>query len=385
MKKAVIISAARTPIGSFLGSLSQTPYAVLGGIALREAVKRSGIDEHLIDEVIMGNIMGTDPKGNPAREALLEAGLPIEVPAYSVNKNCASGLKSIALGALEIGAGEADIILAGGLENMTRIPYGSIDMRFGLRMGDSPMTDLMTGLLVGMGMTAERLAQMYGISREEQDHFALLSQKKAAAAQAEGRFKEQIVGVPIKKRREEVLFIEDEGIKVDASPEGLARLRAVFKKDGTVTAGNSSTINDGAGAVLLMAEEMAKERGLKPLGRVLGWAAAGVDPDIMGIGPVPAIHKLLKKTGLTTKDIDILELNEAFAAQSLAVLREIDIPMEKVNPFGGAIALGHPVGATGAILVTKLVYALRDLDKQVGVVSLCIGGGQGLALAVERV
>lgn len=383
-KNVVIVNAVRLGIGSFLGSLSDTPYTQLGGAAINQLLKRTGFSGK-IDEVIMGNIVGTDPKGNPAREAALDGGVPIEVPAFSVNKNCASGLKSIALGALQIRHSESKVIIAGGMENMSRIPYVNRELRKGNRMGDMRMEDLMTGLLVGMGMTAERLAEQYSITREEQDEFALLSQQRAAKARAEGRFTEQIAAVTVKKRKEEVLFSEDEGIKENATMEGLARLRAVFKKDGTVTAGNSSTINDGAAALLLMDEDMAKDLGLTPLARILGWASAGVDPDIMGIGPVPAIKEVLKKTGLSLSDVDILELNEAFAAQSLAVLREIDLPMEKVNPFGGAIALGHPTGATGAILTTKLVYALRDLDKQVGLVSLCIGGGQGLAMAVERV
>lgn len=382
-KNTVIVDAVRLGVGSFLGSLSDVSYVDLGGAAIRELMNRTKYDGP-IDEVIMGNIVCIEPKGNPAREAALNAGIPIEVPAFSVNKNCASSLKSIALGAMQIGYGESDVIIAGGMENMSRIPYISRDMRKGGRMGDLPMEDLLSSLLVGMGLTAERLAEKYSISREEQDHFAMESQRRAAVAQESGKFEEQIVGFPVKKRRETMIFAHDEGIRKDTSMESLSKLAPVFKKDGTVTAGNSSTINDGASALLLMSEEKAKQHGLKPMGRILGWTSAGVDPDIMGIGPVPAVRKLLANTGLTLEDIDILELNEAFAAQSLAVLREINIPMEKVNPFGGAIAIGHPTGATGSILTTKILYALRDLDKQIGVVTLCIGGGQGMAMAIER-
>lgn len=385
MKDVVIVSASRTPIGSFMGAFSDVQAKTLGAVSLRETIRRSGIDPRLIDEVIIGNISGTDPKGNPAREAALDAGVPIEVPAFTVNKNCASSIKSVSLAAAMIKAGEADIMLAGGMENMTRIPYVIRNARKGLRMGKDTIDDLLSDLLEGMGLTAERLAKMYNISREEQDRFAYSSQMKAAKAMESGAFDDEIIPVDVMTRKGTVTVSKDEGVKPGTTLEGLAKLRPTFMKDGTVTAGNSSTINDAGASVLLMSGEKAKELHLKPLARVVGWASAGCDPDIMGIGPVPATRKLLEKTGMKLSDFGLVELNEAFAAQSLAVLRELDFDIDRVNVNGGGIALGHPTGATGSVLITKLIYAMKKRNVEAGLVTLCIGGGQGMSLAIENI
>lgn len=385
MKDVVIVSASRTPIGSFMGAFSDVQAKTLGAVSLSETIRRSGIDPRLIDEVIIGNISGTDPKGNPAREAALDAGVPIEVPAFTVNKNCASSIKSVSLAATMIKAGEADIMLAGGMENMTRIPYVIRNARKGLRMGKDTIDDLLSDLLEGMGLTAERLAKMYSISREEQDRFAYSSQMKAAKAMESGAFDDEIIPVDVMTRKGTVTVSKDEGVKPGTTLEGLAKLRPTFMKDGTVTAGNSSTINDAGASVLLMSSEKAKELHLKPLARVVGWASAGCDPDIMGIGPVPATRKLLEKTGMKLSDFGLVELNEAFAAQSLAVLRELDFDIDRVNVNGGGIALGHPTGATGSVLITKLIYAMKKRNVEAGLVTLCIGGGQGMSIAIENI
>lgn len=383
-RNVVIVSAARTPIGSFMGVFSELKAQTLGAVAMREVIKRTGIDSSLIDEVIIGNIVGTEPKGNPAREALLEAGIPITVPAFTVNKNCASSVKSVSLAATMIKAGESDIILAGGMENMTKIPYVLRNARQGFRMGDQRVEDLLNQLLEGMGLTAERLAEKYNITREEQDEFAFYSQMKAARAQEKGFFEEEIIPVEIISKKSSIIVSKDEGIKPNTSLEVLSKLKPVFKKDGTVTAGNSSTINDAGAALLLMSEDKAKELGLKPLAKVLGWASAGCEPDIMGIGPVPATRLLMKKIGKKIQDIDLIELNEAFAAQSIAVIRELDLDIDRVNVNGGAISLGHPTGATGSILITKLIYEMKRRSAETGLVTLCIGGGQGMSIAIEN-
>jgi acetyl-CoA C-acetyltransferase len=383
--KVVIVSAARTAIGSFMGVFSELEAQTLGAIAIREAVKRAGIDPSIIDEVIIGHIAGTDPRGNPAREASLEAGLPISIPAFTVNKNCASSLKSISLASSMISSGEYDVMLAGGMENMTRMPYIIRNARQGLRMGDHKTEDLLTSLLEGMGMTAERLADKYGISREEQDKFAFNSQKKASIAQEYGYFDKEIVPVEVKIKKEIKIITKDEGVRPNTSLEGLAKLRPTFKEGGTVTAGNSSTINDAGAALLLMSEAKAKELGLKPLARVIGWASAGCEPDIMGIGPVPSTRLLLKKTGMNLSDFDLIELNEAFAAQSLAVIKELNLDIDKVNVNGGAIALGHPTGATGSVLAAKIIHEMKRRNAQTGLITLCIGGGQGMSLALENI
>ena len=384
-KNVVIVSAVRTPIGTFLGSFSDLKAQTLGAIAMKEVIKRSGIDPSIIDEVIIGNIVGTEPKGNPAREALLEAGIPISVPAFTVNKNCASSVKSVSLAASLIKAGESDIILAGGMENMTKIPYVLRNARKGFRMGDQKVEDLLGQLLEGMGMTAERLAEKYNITREEQDQFAYNSQMKAINAQENGYFDEEIVPVEINSRKGHIVVTKDEGIKPNTTLEGLSKLKPVFKKDGTVTAGNSSTINDAGAAVLLMSEEKANELNLKPMAKIIGWASAGCDPDIMGIGPVPSTKLLMKKTGIQLSDFDLIELNEAFAAQSIAVIKELKFDMDKVNVNGGAISLGHPTGATGSILITKLIHEMKRRSVKTGLATLCIGGGQGMSIVLENV
>ena len=380
----VIVSAARTPIGSFMGAFSDLRSQTLGAIAIREAIKRAGIDPSIIEEAIIGNISGTDPKGNPAREAMLEAGMPIEIPAFTVNKNCASSIKSVSLAASLIKAGESDIILAGGMENMTRMPYLLRNARNGFRMGAQPCSDLLADLLDGMGLTAEILAEKYNISREEQDQFALRSQMNATKAQELGMFDDEIVPVEIQGRKGITIVSKDEGIKPSTTLHTLSKLRPTFKKDGTVTAGNSSTINDAGAALLLMSAEKAKQLGLKPLVKVKAWASAGCEPDIMGIGPVPSTRRLLEKTGMNLNDFDLVELNEAFAAQSLAVLKELDFDMHKVNVNGGAIALGHPTGAAGAVLLTKLIYSMKKRSAETGLITLCIGGGQGMSIALEN-
>ena len=384
MKDVVIVSASRTPIGSFMGAFSDVQAKTLGAASLRETIRRSGIDPRIIDEVIIGNISGTDPKGNPAREAALDAGIPIEVPAFTVNKNCASSIKSVSLAATLIKAGEADIMLSGGMENMTRIPYVIRNARKGLRMGKDNIDDLLSDLLEGMGLTAERLAEMYNISREEQDRFAYSSQMKATKAMESGAFDDEIIPVDVITRKGTVTISKDEGVKPGTTLETLAKLRPTFKKDGTVTAGNSSTINDAGASVLLMSSDKAKELQLKPLAKIVGWASAGCDPNIMGIGPVPATRKLLEKTGMKLSDFGLVELNEAFAAQSLAVLRELDFDIDIVNVNGGGIALGHPTGATGSVLITKLIYAMKKRNVETGLVTLCIGGGQGMSIAIEN-
>ena len=383
-RDVVIVGAARTPIGKFLGGLSDVKAQTLGAVAMKAALERSGLPPSELDEVIVGNIMGTEPKGNPGREAALEAGIPIEVPAFTVNKNCASSVKSASLAAALIKAGEGDAMLAAGMESMSGMPYLLRNARKGFRMGEQVVGDLLQDLLFGMGLTAERLAEKYGISREEQDEFALQSQLKASRAQAEGLFDAEIVPVEIKTRKGIQVISKDEGIKPDTTLEGLGRLKPAFLKGGTVTAGNSSTINDAGAAVVMMSAEKAKALGLKPLARVRGWASAGCDPDIMGIGPVPATQKLMKLTGTKISDFDLIELNEAFAAQSIAVLRELKFDREKVNVNGGAISIGHPTGATGGVLITKLLYSMKRRGAETGLVTLCIGGGQGMAFMLEN-
>ena len=385
MKKVYIAEAVRLPIGKFGGSLKDFMAQDLGALAISGCIKKSGIDPSVVDEVIVGNIMQYDPKGNPAREALLKAGLPIEVPAFTINKNCGSSMRSVTLAASLIKAGEGDVYIAAGMENMTGCPYLLKKARFGYRMGDGVLHDSLTDGLVGMGMTAERLAEKYDISREEQDAFALKSQQKAAKAISDGVFKNQILPVTIQDRKKEWIFDQDEGVKPDTTLESLAKLRPAFKKEGRVTAGNSSTINDSGAALLIVSEDKLQELGLKPLAEIISYASAGCDPDIMGIGPVPATKKALAIAGLTLEDIDIIELNEAFAAQSIAVMKELGLDPEKVNLYGSGISLGHPVGATGAIITTKLAHQLRDLNQQYGLATMCIGGGQGIAIILKHV
>ncbi len=392
MRNVVIASAARTPIGSFSGALASLPASQLGCLVVNEVIQRAGISHERVEEVIMGQILQAGCGQNPARQAAIGAGIPDHVPSYTVNKLCGSGLKSVALGAMAIAAGEADLIVAGGMESMSRAPYLLEKARGGYRMGHGILEDtLIADALmdafhnIHMGVTAENIADQYRISREEADAFALQSQQKAAKAIGEGLFRSEIVPVPIPvKRGEEVLIAEDEYPRPDTSMESLAKLRPAFRKDGVVTAGNSSGINDGAAAVLLMEQGAAAKAGIKPLARVIGWGSAGVDPRIMGMGPVEAIRKSLAKAGLTLDEIDLVELNEAFAVQSLAVIRELRLDSRKVNVNGGAIALGHPVGASGARVLVTLLHEMERSSLRFGLAALCIGGGQGIAMVVER-
>ncbi|WP_213993069.1 acetyl-CoA C-acetyltransferase [Sodalis sp. dw_96] len=393
MNNVVIVSATRTAVGSFAGALISTPAIELGAIAITEAIKRAGIDPHIIDEVIMGHVLQAGLGQNTARQAALKAGIPDNVSAMTINKVCGSGLKSVALAAQAIRAGDAKVLIAGGMENMSMAPYllGS-KARWGYRMGDTVVQDiiLQDGLLCAvngyhMGITAENVAKKYHISREDQDQLALESQKKAAAAIAGGAFVKEITPMVIKnKKTGDRIFDTDEHPRGDTSLEKLAKLSPAFKPDGTVTAGNASGINDGAAALVVMSEEYAKQLGLKPLARIRGYASAGVDPALMGMGPVPATQKVLADTHLSISDMDLIEANEAFASQFLAVGRALGFKEEKVNVNGGAIALGHPIGASGARILVTLLHALQARDKTLGLATLCIGGGQGVAVIVER-
>ena len=392
MTKIVIVSAARTAIGSFNGSLASVSAINLGKVVIDEALKRAALDAGAVNEVIMGNVLQAGLGQNPARQAALNAGIPSSVPAFTVNKVCGSGLKSIVLATQSILTGDNDIVVAGGMENMSQAPYvlGS-KARWGLKMGNAELYDTMVndGLTCAtnhyhMGITAENIAEQYSISREEQDELALRSQKLATEANNNGDFEAEIVPVTISSRKGDIIFKQDEYPKADSTAEGLAKLRPAFKKDGTVTAGNSSGINDGAAALVLMSETRAKELGLKPLAYIRSYASGGVDPSIMGMGPVPATRLALQKAALQLSDIDLIEANEAFAAQFLGVGRELNFDMDKTNIHGGAIALGHPIGASGARILVTLLYSMLHHDKQLGLATLCIGGGQGTAVILER-
>jgi len=393
MAEAVIVSATRTAIGSMGGALASVPATTLGAVAIREAVKRAGVEGKEIGEVILGNVLAAGLGLNASRVAYLEAGIPKEVPGYGINKACGSGLKAVANAAAGVLLGEYDVAVAGGFESMSNAPYLLQKARYGYRLGHGELLDSMIsdGLScpithVHMGVTAENIAKKYEIPRGEQDEFAAASQAKAVAAQAAGKFRAEIVPVDVagKKKGETVQFAVDEFPRADTTAEKLGGLRAAFQKDGTVTAGNASGINDGAAALVVMSADAAKARGLKPLARIRGWASAGVDPSIMGMGPWPAVEKALAKAGIKSGQIDLWELNEAFAAQSLGVLRELKLDTKKVNVHGGAIALGHPIGASGARVLVTLLHAMQDRDAHLGVASLCIGGGQGIAMIVER-
>ncbi|MBC7339745.1 MAG: thiolase family protein [Firmicutes bacterium] len=399
MTPVVIVSAVRTAVGRFGGALREVPPEKLGARVMTEALARAGVEGRELGDVIMGCVLQTNEAPNLARVAALWAGIPVEVPAYTVHRQCGSGLQAVISGAQAIMCGEARVVLAGGAESMSRAPYYVNEMRWGARLGHVTFYDPFvrnaescspTELFgyVNMGLTAENLAEKYGISREEQDAFALASHRKAVVALTEGRFRDQVVAVPVPqpKGKEPLLFDRDEAPRPDTSMEALSRLAPAFKKDGTVTAGNSCPMNDGAAAVVLMPADLAESRGLEPLGRVVSWAVAGVDPRYMGIGPVPATRLALERARLSLDQIDVIELNEAFAAQSLAVLKELALVGDpRVNPNGGAIALGHPVGATGAILLVKVLYEMRARGARRGLVTLCIGGGMGIALVVEAV
>ncbi|MDD4587920.1 MAG: acetyl-CoA C-acetyltransferase, partial [Heliobacteriaceae bacterium] len=388
----VIVSAARTPIGSFNGSLATSPVTGLGALVAKEALTRAGLQGSQVDEVILGNVVQAGLGQNPARQAAMKAGIPQEVPAYTVNMVCGSGLKAVALAANQIQNGDADVVIAGGMENMSMAPYLLDQARTGYRMGEGKLVDTMIkdGLWcafgdVHMGITAENVAAKYGITREEQDSFAVASQQKAVTAIENGRFQEEIVPVMLtKKKGETVNFAVDEFPRRGTTLEKLTKLKPAFKKDGTVTAGNASGINDGAAAFVLMTAQQAKKLGLKPLATILATASSGVDPAYMGLGPVPASRKALAKAGLKVADLDLIEANEAFAAQSLAVCRELALNPEKVNVNGGAIALGHPIGASGARILVTLLYEMLHRNAHYGMATLCIGGGQGQTIIVSR-
>jgi len=391
MEGVYIVSAARTPIGKFGGMLRNLNSSELGATAFKAAVERSGIAYDQFDEVIIGNVFQAGGKGNPARQTGIKAGLPVSVPAMTINKQCASGMRSITLGYQQILAGEADVIVAGGTESMSNVPHLVLDGRWGKKMGplstvDSLFYDGFDCALEGyhMGVTAENLVEKFKISREEQDVFALSSQQKAQHAMEKGYFEKEIVPVNIQTKQGDQEFRIDEQPR-ETSLGKLQKLNPVFKKNGTVTAGNSSGLNDGAAAVVLVSEKKVKEWDLEPLARIRAVASAGVHPSIMGIGPVPSTQKALKKAGLSIHDMDLFELNEAFAVQTLAVIRELEINEEKVNVNGGAIALGHPVGCSGARIVVTLLYELIRQQKQFGLASLCVGGGQGTTMIIERV
>lgn len=392
MDNIVIVSAVRTAIGSFNGALAPVSAVDLGSIVLREAMARAGISGDNVDEVILGNVLQAGLGQNPARQALLKSGIPDTVSAYTVNKVCGSGLKSVALAAQAILAGDAQTIIAGGMENMSQAPYlMDSKARWGYRLGDGQLFDviLKDGLMCAthdyhMGITAENVAKEYGISREAQDALALASQQKAVAAISSGAFAQEIVPVTVKNRKGDITVDTDEFPKASTTAEGLAKLRPAFSKDGTVTAGNASGINDGAAALVVMSESRARQLGLTPLARIRGYASGGVAPALMGMGPVPATLNVLKKTGLALSDIDLIEANEAFAAQFLAVGKTLGFDAEKVNVYGGAIALGHPIGASGARILVTLLHALQARNKTLGLATLCIGGGQGTAMIIER-
>ncbi|MDR5659145.1 acetyl-CoA C-acetyltransferase [Serpentinicella sp. ANB-PHB4] len=391
MREVVIASAVRTPIGSFNGALAKVSAADLGATAIKEALNRAGVKGEQVDEVYMGCILQAGAGQNVARQASMNAGVPQEVPATALNILCGSGLRSVSLAAQTIMTGDNDIVVAGGTESMSQSPYLLPKARWGMRMGhdkvlDSMINDALTDAFGGfhMGITAENLAEKYEISREEQDAFAVASQNKAEAAQKAGLFDKEIVPVTIKSRKGDVVVDKDEYIKHGATLESLQKQRPAFKKDGTVTAGNASGINDGAAAIVVMSAEKAKELGIKPLATIKGFANAGVDPSIMGYGPVPACEKALAKAGWTVEDIDLIESNEAFAAQSLSVAKGLGFNPEITNVNGGAIALGHPVGASGARILTTLLYAMEDRNAKKGLATLCIGGGMGTTLLVEK-
>ena len=426
MKEVVIVSGARTAIGNFGGSLKDVPVVKMGALVIREALRKVGLKpvtkkevldvapemfkgvglielekthyqwdgaraEVHMDEVIMGNVLQAGQGQNPARQAMISAGIPKETNAFTINKVCASGLKAIALGAQAIQVGEADVVVAGGMENMSQVPYAFPLGRWGARMFNQEMVDLMVfdGLLeifygYHMGLTAENIAEKYGISRKEQDELGLLSHQRARAAIKDGNFKEEIVPVVIPQKKGDPLSFDTDERPMDTSLEKMGKLPTAFKKGGTVTAGNASGINDAAAAVLLMSKEKAKELNLEPLGKIRAFAAGGIDPAYMGLGPIPAVKKVLKKAGVSLKDIGLIELNEAFASQAIACIRELKFDMEKTNVNGSGISLGHPIGCTGARLIVTLLHEMKRRKVNLGLATLCIGGGQGMAMIVEK-
>jgi len=390
---AVILGGGRTAIGAFGGALKDVPAPALGATVVSAALERAGVEPAQVDEVILGCVLQAGLGMNPARQASIRAGVPESVPAYTVNKVCGSGLKAVMLAAQSVRGGDAAVVVAGGMESMSRAPYILPDARWGQRLGDGQLVDHMVheGLTdafhdIHMGVTAENLVDRFGITREDQDAFAAESQRRAGDAIREGRFAAEIVPVTIPQRKGDPVVVDtDEHPRPGTTVEALARLRPAFRKDGTVTAGNASGLNDGAATIVVASAELAGSLGRPPVARIVSSAAAAVDPKVMGIGPVPAVRKALDKAGLSTRDIDLWELNEAFAAQSLAVLRELDLDPARVNVNGGAIALGHPIGASGARVLVTLLYAMAARKVRRGLAALCIGGGQGVAMVVERV
>ncbi|OSQ46681.1 acetyl-CoA C-acetyltransferase [Thalassospira alkalitolerans] len=390
MTDVVIVAAARTPIGAFSGTLANTPANELGTIAIKAALERSGVEAGAIDEVIFGQVLTGGSGQNPARQAAIGAGIPDSATAFVINQVCGSGLRTVALAAQQIMTGDAKIVIAGGQENMSMSPHVA-NLRAGHKMGDVKFIDSMIkdGLWCAfngyhMGNTAENVANKWQISREEQDAFAAASQNKAEAAQKSGRFKDEIAPVTISSRKGDIVFDTDEYPRHGATLEGMAKLRPAFDKEGTVTAGNASGINDGAAALIVMSADEAAKRGLTPLATIKSWATAGVDPAVMGSGPIPASRKALEKAGWSVGDLDLIEANEAFAAQAIAVNRDMGWDTDKVNVNGGAIALGHPIGASGARVITTLLHEMQKRDAKKGLATLCIGGGMGVALCVER-
>ncbi len=391
MSDIVIVSAARTPVGSFNGALSSLPAHDLGKVAIQAAVERAGIAPADVDEVIMGQVLQAGAGQGPARQAAVNAGVPIASPAWSLNQLCGSGLRAVALAAQQIQDGSAAIVVAGGQESMSQSPHAA-NLRNGQKMGDLGFVDTMIkdGLWDAfhgyhMGQTAENIAARWQITREDQDGFAVASQNKAEAAQKAGRFADEIAPVTIKGRKGETVVDQDEYIRHGATLEGIAGLRPAFTKDGTVTAANASGLNDGAAALVLMSAEEAAKRGLKPLARIASWAHAGVEPEIMGTGPIPASRKALDKAGWSVGDLDLVESNEAFAAQSICVVRDLGLDPAKVNVNGGAIAIGHPIGASGARILTTLLHEMKRSGASKGLATLCVGGGMGVAMCVEKV
>jgi acetyl-CoA C-acetyltransferase len=392
MKEVYIVSACRTAVGAFGGGLKDVPAVKLGATVIKEALTRAGIGPEDVEEVLMGNVLQAGLGQNPARQAAIYAGIPVDISSMTINKVCGSGLRAISLATQIIKAGDADCIIAGGMENMSLAPYVMRSARWGARMGNAEMVDVMVydGLTDAfdqnhMGITAENVAEKYNLTREEQDEFSYNSQIKAIKAISEGKFKSEIVPVVIPQRKgDPITFEVDEYPKGDTTIEKLGKLRAAFKKEGTVTAGNASGINDGAAAMVIASKEFVQKHNLKPIAKIVSYGSKGVEPTVMGLGPIPAVEHAIKKAGISVQDIDLYESNEAFAAQSLAVARCLKLPIDRVNVNGGAIALGHPIGASGARILTTLVHELKDRDGKYGLATLCIGGGMGTAVIVER-
>ena len=391
MTEVVITSAARTAVGRYGGSLKDQPPTELGALAARTALERSGIEPDQVDQVVFGNVIHSAPEDMyMARVVGMKAGIPKEVPAFTVNRLCGTGVQAIVSAAQSIATGDAEVAIAGGAESMSRGPYWMPQARWGARMGETKMVDPVVGGLtdpfndIHMGVTAENLAESHGISRDQQDEFSVESHQRAARAQEQGLFDEEIVPVEIRSKKGSTEFTQDEHVRPDATMESMGKLKPVFKPDGTVTAGNASGMNDAGAAVVLMSADAAERLGAPVRGRILSYSYCGVDPKIMGIGPVPAVRKALERAGKSLDDVEVIELNEAFAAQSLAVMKDLGLDGERVNPNGGAIALGHPIAATGAVITTKILYEMERQNRDLGLVTLCIGGGQGIAMLVAR-